>query len=91
MIIISIIMLFNMTIIGIVISHDQHHLPPVVKNWGFEDFLGPQTSVIVTMFTSDKQLKIVIVMIAISIFTIVTITINTIHLVIMFRRASPYT
>ena len=34
----------------------QGHLPPVVKNWAFEDFLSPHTGVVVAVLASNKQL-----------------------------------
>ena len=39
------------------------HLPPVVENRDVEDFLSPETCVVVTVLSSNKQLNIFIIMV----------------------------
>ena len=39
------------------------HLPPVVENGDVEDFLSPETCVVVTVLSSNKQLNIFIIMV----------------------------
>ena len=39
------------------------HLPPVVENRDVEDFLSPETCVVVTVLSGNKQLNILIIMV----------------------------
>ena len=45
------------------IKRKNNHLPPVVKNRDVEDFLSPETCVVVTVLSGNKQLNIFIIMV----------------------------
>ena len=43
------------------IKRKHNHLPPVVENRDVEDFLSPETCVVVTVLSGNKQLNIFII------------------------------
>ena len=45
------------------IKGKHSHLPPVVENRDVEDFLSPETCVVVTVLSGNKQLNIFIIMV----------------------------
>ena len=45
------------------IKGKHNHLPPVVENRDVEDFLSPETCVVVTVLSGNKQLNIFISMV----------------------------
>ena len=51
--------------ISMITDHQNHqsHLPPVVENRDVEDFLSPETCVVVTVLSGNKQLNILIIMV----------------------------
>ena len=49
--------------ISMITDHQNHqsHLPPIVENRDVEDFLSPETCVVVTVLSGNKQLNILII------------------------------